>query len=78
MSYESVSLTTPPQGYAEWLAELKSRILTAQQCATLAEYKLLESLPPELQTSLPSIEQIEREPGGADGSDDSAEDDEES
>lgn len=27
----------------------------------IAEYKLLESLPPELQTSLPSIEQIERE-----------------
>lgn len=30
----------------------------------IAEYKLLESLPPELQTSLPSIEQIERELGG--------------
>ncbi len=27
----------------------------------IAEYKLLESLPPELQTSLPSIERIERE-----------------
>jgi len=44
----------------------------------VAEYKLLESLPPELQTSLPSIEQIERELGGADSSDNSAEDDEES
>ena len=32
----------------------------------IAEYKLLESLPEELQTSLPSIEQIERELGGAD------------
>ncbi|RVT49822.1 DUF1016 domain-containing protein [Rubrivivax albus] len=32
----------------------------------VAEYKLLESLPPELQTSLPSIEQIERELGGGD------------
>jgi predicted nuclease of restriction endonuclease-like (RecB) superfamily len=30
----------------------------------IAEYKLLESLPPELQTSLPSIAQIERELGG--------------
>lgn len=30
----------------------------------IAEYKLLESLPTELQTSLPSIEQIERELGG--------------
>ena len=30
----------------------------------IAEYKLLESLPLELQTSLPSIEQIERELGG--------------
>ena len=42
----------------------------------VAEYKLLESLPPELQTSLPSIEQIERELGGVDSSDNSAEDDE--
>jgi predicted nuclease of restriction endonuclease-like (RecB) superfamily len=30
----------------------------------VAEYKLLQSLPKELQTSLPSIEQIERELGG--------------
>jgi predicted nuclease of restriction endonuclease-like (RecB) superfamily len=30
----------------------------------VAEYKLLESLPAELQTSLPSIEQIERELAG--------------
>ena len=30
----------------------------------IAKYKLLESLPAELQTSLPSIEQIERELGG--------------
>ena len=30
----------------------------------IAEYKLLESLPDELQTSLPSIEQIENELGG--------------
>ncbi len=27
----------------------------------ISEYKMLESLPHELQTSLPSIEQIERE-----------------
>ena len=32
----------------------------------IAEYKLLESLPVELQTSLPSIEQIERELAGDD------------
>lgn len=31
-----VSLTTPPTGYAEWLAELKTRIHTAQQRAALA------------------------------------------
>ena len=46
----------------------------------VAEYKLLESLPPELQTSLPSIEQIERELGGAadlDHSDSSTEGDDE-
>lgn len=34
----------------------------------IAEYKLLESLPAELQTSLPSIEQIERELGNSDTS----------
>ena len=32
----------------------------------IAEYKLLESLPPELQSNLPSIEQIERELAGDD------------
>jgi predicted nuclease of restriction endonuclease-like (RecB) superfamily len=48
----------------------------------VAEYQLVESLPPELQTSLPSIEQIERELGGGADSDHSdhvaksAEDDE--
>jgi predicted nuclease of restriction endonuclease-like (RecB) superfamily len=31
-----VSLATPPAGYADWLAELKSRIHTAQQRAALA------------------------------------------
>jgi YhcG PDDEXK nuclease domain len=36
----------------------------------IAEYKLLESLPPELRTSLPSIEQTERELGGNDRSTD--------
>ena len=33
----------------------------------VAEYQLVESLPSELQTSLPSIEQIERELAGGDG-----------
>jgi hypothetical protein len=32
----------------------------------VAQYQLLESLPKELQTSLPSIEQIESEFGGFD------------
>ena len=37
----------------------------------VADYQLVESLPPELQTSLPSIEQIERElAGNAESSDD--------
>ena len=44
----------------------------------VADYQLVESLPPELETSLPSIEQIERELGGAESTDSSAEDDEES
>ena len=39
----------------------------------VAEFKLLESLPPELQTSLPSIEQIERELAGPDGPDEETE-----
>ena len=37
----------------------------------IAEYKLLESLPAELQTSLPSIEQIERELAGDSTTEDS-------
>ncbi len=36
------------------------------QPISVAEYKLVESLPAELQTSLPSIEQIERELAGDD------------
>ena len=31
-----VGLTPPPEGYADWLADLKGRIHTAQQRATLA------------------------------------------
>ncbi len=30
------SLTLPPEGYADWLADLKGRIHSAQQRATLA------------------------------------------
>ena len=33
---DPISLTPPPAGYAEWLAELKTRIHSAQQRATLA------------------------------------------
>lgn len=36
MTETPVSLTAPPEGYADWLAELKSRIHAAQQRATLA------------------------------------------
>ena len=36
MSDEPISLTLPPEGYADWLADLKGRIHTAQQRATLA------------------------------------------
>ena len=38
----------------------------------IAEYKLAQSLPAELQTSLPSIEQIERELTGLDDEGDEA------
>lgn len=36
MTAVPVKLTAPPEGYADWLAELKSRIHGAQQRATLA------------------------------------------
>jgi predicted nuclease of restriction endonuclease-like (RecB) superfamily len=36
MSDSPISLTLPPEGYADWLADLKSRIHAAQQRATLA------------------------------------------
>ena len=36
ISDKPVSLTSPPDGYADWLADLKARIHTAQQRATLA------------------------------------------
>lgn len=36
MSKQPVMLTAEPKGYAEWLADLKTRIHTAQQRATLA------------------------------------------
>ncbi len=52
------SLIEAPTGYVDWLADLKSRIHNAQQRATLAVNRELVLL-----TSLPSIEQIERELG---------------
>lgn len=36
MSDKPAQLTSPPAGYADWLAELKARIHTAQQRATLS------------------------------------------
>src|SRR6218665_527762 len=36
MSDNPISLTQPPEGYADWLADLKGRIHTAQQRATPA------------------------------------------
>ncbi|MGO1271163.1 MAG: DUF1016 N-terminal domain-containing protein, partial [Pseudomonas helleri] len=36
MSDAPASLTTPPEGYGEWLVDLKGRIHIAQQRATLA------------------------------------------
>ena len=36
MPNKPISLTLPPAGYADWLAELKIRIHTAQQRAALA------------------------------------------
>ena len=36
MSDKPVSLTASPEGYADWLTELKARIHAAQQRATLA------------------------------------------
>ena len=80
------SLTTPPAGYADWLAELKTRIHSAQQRSALAvnrelvlslrdsakpmgvaEYPLIAALRADLQTSLPTIAQIEQALGSAPG-----------
>jgi len=36
MSDKPVRLTAPPEGYADWLTDLKGRIHSAQQRATLA------------------------------------------
>lgn len=36
MDNQNHSLSPPPQGYADWLADLKTRIHNAQQRATLA------------------------------------------
>ena len=36
MSDKSIRRTGPPEGYADWLAELKARIHGAQQRASLA------------------------------------------
>jgi hypothetical protein len=36
MSDTPVSLSMPPEGYGDWLSELKGRIHSAQQRATLA------------------------------------------
>ena len=36
MSDQAISLTQPPEGYADWLADLKGHIHSAQQRATLA------------------------------------------
>ena len=44
MNDKPVSLTQPPEGYAEWLTELKIRIQTAQQRASLAVNRELVAL----------------------------------
>ena len=44
MSDTPVSLTTPPEGYGDWLADLKGRIHNAQQRATLAVNRELVQL----------------------------------
>jgi predicted nuclease of restriction endonuclease-like (RecB) superfamily len=44
MNDKPISLTPPPEGYADWLTELKSRIHNAQQQATLAVNRKLVQL----------------------------------
>jgi hypothetical protein len=36
MKEQAIALTPTPAGYSDWLAELKTRIHSAQQRATLA------------------------------------------
>jgi len=47
-----------PADYADWLAEYALRD-TAQPIG-IAEYQLIEALPAELRTSLPSLAQIKQ------------------
>lgn len=62
----------PQDGPTIGLLLCKSKNKVVAECALgdktqpigIAEYKLVESLPEEFQTSLPSIEQIERELAG--------------
>lgn len=67
-SVDDKSTTTPTIGLL--LCKSKNKIVAKYalgdktQPMGIAEYKLLESLPTELQTSLPSIEQIESELSG--------------
>ena len=51
-----------------WSRNVLNIQIDKSQPMGIADYKLLESLPAELQSSLPSIEQIERELGGTDTS----------
>ncbi|WP_300294425.1 hypothetical protein [Nitrosomonas sp.] len=61
MTDKPVGLLATPAGYAEWLAEYALRNLNKP--LGISEYELVESLPENLQSSLPSIEQIESELG---------------
>ena len=68
MSDQPVSLTPTPEGYADWLLDLKTRIYTAQQRAALAVNremvllywqiwgaKVIERLAHDLRTAFPEM-----------------------
>ena len=64
MSDQPIRLTPPPEGYADWLSDLKGRIHTAASSRNCPTTCWTISVGHDWRTTLPGIEEIEREPAG--------------
>ena len=58
MSKQPISLTTPPDGYTDWLQELKGRIHNAQQRAALAVNQKLVLLYWQIGQDIQFVEEV--------------------